>query len=158
MIQYMIFRGHVLRVTYGNKNRYYRNYGLIIVIKLDFSTNFHSDLLFFLSFFSLKGTAIKFFPSTTRHYYIQNIQISNQKQAINYFQTWSVFLPVPFSCAAEGMFDFLPLLAFVCITVHIVPTMTGKHPIHVHPARPFYRFAATALGASMWFFVSKPLL
>jgi hypothetical protein len=31
--------------------------------------------------------------------------------------------------------------------------MSGKHPIHVHPVRPFYRFAATALGASMWFFV-----
>lgn len=31
--------------------------------------------------------------------------------------------------------------------------MTGRHPIHVHPARPLYRFAATALGASMWFFV-----
>ena len=27
------------------------------------------------------------------------------------------------------------------------------HPVHVHPARPLYRFAATALGASMWFFV-----
>ncbi|OKL61964.1 hypothetical protein UA08_02662 [Talaromyces atroroseus] len=31
--------------------------------------------------------------------------------------------------------------------------MSGKHPIHVHPARPFYRFTATALGASMWFFL-----
>jgi hypothetical protein len=31
--------------------------------------------------------------------------------------------------------------------------MSGKHPIHVHPVRPFYRFTATALGASMWFFV-----
>lgn len=31
--------------------------------------------------------------------------------------------------------------------------MSGKHPIHVHPARPLYRFTATALGASMWFFV-----
>lgn len=29
----------------------------------------------------------------------------------------------------------------------------GGHPVHVHPARPLYRFAATALGASMWFFV-----
>lgn len=28
-----------------------------------------------------------------------------------------------------------------------------SHPIHVHPPRPLYRFAATALGASMWFFV-----
>ncbi|KAJ9211528.1 hypothetical protein DTO166G4_6808 [Paecilomyces variotii] len=35
-----------------------------------------------------------------------------------------------------------------------LPTvMAGKHPIHVHPPRPFYRFAATALGASMWFFL-----
>ena len=31
--------------------------------------------------------------------------------------------------------------------------MAGNHPIHVHPVRPLYRFAATALGASMWFFV-----
>jgi len=33
--------------------------------------------------------------------------------------------------------------------------MAGKshHPIHVHPVRPLYRFTATALGASMWFFV-----
>ena len=29
----------------------------------------------------------------------------------------------------------------------------AQHPIHVHPARPLYRFMATALGASMWFFV-----
>jgi len=29
----------------------------------------------------------------------------------------------------------------------------GNHPLHIHPARPLYRFAATALGASMWFFV-----
>ncbi|RMX85414.1 hypothetical protein D0869_03850 [Hortaea werneckii] len=28
----------------------------------------------------------------------------------------------------------------------------GAHPIHIHPARPFYRFAATGLGAAMWFF------
>lgn len=31
--------------------------------------------------------------------------------------------------------------------------MAGNHPVHVHPPRPLYRFAATALGASMWFFV-----
>lgn len=29
----------------------------------------------------------------------------------------------------------------------------SHHPIHVHPVRPLYRFTATALGASMWFFV-----
>jgi len=29
----------------------------------------------------------------------------------------------------------------------------GGHPIHIHPARPLYRFFATALPASMWFFV-----
>ncbi|OBT65995.1 hypothetical protein VE03_03196 [Pseudogymnoascus sp. 23342-1-I1] len=29
----------------------------------------------------------------------------------------------------------------------------GAHPIHIHPARPLYRFAATGLGASMWFFL-----
>ncbi|KAG9622150.1 hypothetical protein KCU64_g20938, partial [Aureobasidium melanogenum] len=26
----------------------------------------------------------------------------------------------------------------------------GGHPIHIHPVRPLYRFAATGLGASMW--------
>ena len=31
----------------------------------------------------------------------------------------------------------------------------GGHPIHIHPARPLYRFAAVGLGASMWFFVSS---
>jgi hypothetical protein len=37
----------------------------------------------------------------------------------------------------------------------ISSTMGGKpHPIHIHPARPLYRFAATGLGAGMWFFVS----
>ncbi|PBP17429.1 hypothetical protein BUE80_DR011790 [Diplocarpon rosae] len=30
--------------------------------------------------------------------------------------------------------------------------MAGKHPIHIHPVRPLYRFAATGLSASMWFF------
>lgn len=34
--------------------------------------------------------------------------------------------------------------------------MAGKHPIHIHPVRPLYRFAATGLGASMWFFVRNP--
>lgn len=29
----------------------------------------------------------------------------------------------------------------------------ANHPIHVHPVRPLYRFMATGLGASMWFFV-----
>ncbi|KAJ6127485.1 hypothetical protein N7523_003097 [Penicillium sp. IBT 18751x] len=29
----------------------------------------------------------------------------------------------------------------------------SSHPIHVHPARPLYRFIATGLGASMWFFL-----
>ncbi|KAL4890392.1 hypothetical protein BDV59DRAFT_184388 [Aspergillus ambiguus] len=31
--------------------------------------------------------------------------------------------------------------------------MAANHPIHIHPARPLYRFTATALGASMWFFL-----
>ncbi|KAJ5641573.1 hypothetical protein N7490_005573 [Penicillium lividum] len=33
--------------------------------------------------------------------------------------------------------------------------MAGKshHPVHIHAARPLYRFTATALGASMWFFL-----
>ncbi|KGO73144.1 hypothetical protein PITC_003330 [Penicillium italicum] len=29
----------------------------------------------------------------------------------------------------------------------------SSHPIHIHPVRPLYRFTATALGASMWFFL-----
>ncbi|QDS69975.1 hypothetical protein FKW77_002967 [Venturia effusa] len=29
----------------------------------------------------------------------------------------------------------------------------GAHPIHIHPVRPLYRFAAVGLGASMWFFL-----
>lgn len=35
--------------------------------------------------------------------------------------------------------------------------MAANHPIHIHPARPLYRFTATALGASMWFFVRLPV-
>lgn len=35
----------------------------------------------------------------------------------------------------------------------------AHHPIQkIPPARPFYRFMATGLGASMWFFVRMPLL
>ncbi|KAG4436950.1 hypothetical protein IFR05_007563 [Cadophora sp. M221] len=29
----------------------------------------------------------------------------------------------------------------------------GKHPVNIPPVRPLYRFAATGLGASMWFFL-----
>ncbi|KAJ9628645.1 hypothetical protein H2203_002547 [Taxawa tesnikishii (nom. ined.)] len=29
----------------------------------------------------------------------------------------------------------------------------GGHPVHIHPVRPLYRFFATGLGASMWFFL-----
>jgi len=36
--------------------------------------------------------------------------------------------------------------------------MASHHPIHMHPVRPFYRFSATMLGASMWFFVSHGML
>ncbi len=32
-------------------------------------------------------------------------------------------------------------------------TTAGKHPVNIPPVRPLYRFAATGLGASMWFFV-----
>ena len=32
----------------------------------------------------------------------------------------------------------------------------GSHPIHIHPVRPLYRYSATLLGASMWFFVRLP--
>lgn len=33
-----------------------------------------------------------------------------------------------------------------------------NHPIHIHPVRPFYRFMATGLGASMWFFVCSGVM
>ena len=33
------------------------------------------------------------------------------------------------------------------------PHIHGAHPIHIHPARPFYRYTAHLLGASMWFYV-----
>ncbi len=33
-----------------------------------------------------------------------------------------------------------------------------RHPITIPPVRPFYRFSATFLGASMWFFVSDAVL
>lgn len=36
--------------------------------------------------------------------------------------------------------------------------MASHHPIHIHPVRPLYRFSATMLGASMWFFVSHGML
>ncbi|KAF9882969.1 hypothetical protein FE257_004373 [Aspergillus nanangensis] len=35
----------------------------------------------------------------------------------------------------------------------VLLNMAANHPIHIHPARPLYRFTATALGASMWFFL-----
>jgi hypothetical protein len=31
--------------------------------------------------------------------------------------------------------------------------MASNHPIHIHPVRPLYRYSATLLGASMWFFL-----
>ncbi|KAJ6179140.1 hypothetical protein N7519_009601 [Penicillium mononematosum] len=37
-------------------------------------------------------------------------------------------------------------------SVHIMAG-NSSHPIHIHPVRPLYRFTATALGASMWFFL-----
>ncbi|KAF2404809.1 hypothetical protein EJ06DRAFT_553633 [Trichodelitschia bisporula] len=33
------------------------------------------------------------------------------------------------------------------------PNHTGSQPLHFHPPRFFHRFAGTALGASMWFFL-----
>ncbi|KAF2275297.1 uncharacterized protein EI97DRAFT_434513 [Westerdykella ornata] len=33
------------------------------------------------------------------------------------------------------------------------PRLEGPHPIKVPPVRPLYRFMATGLGASMWFFL-----
>ena len=41
-----------------------------------------------------------------------------------------------------------------CIPIYTVMAGNSSHPIHIHPVRPLYRFTATALGASMWFFVS----
>ncbi|KAJ5169121.1 uncharacterized protein N7482_004715 [Penicillium canariense] len=37
--------------------------------------------------------------------------------------------------------------------IRLVMAGNAHHPIHVHPVRPLYRFTATALGASMWFFL-----
>ena len=53
------------------------------------------------------------------------------------------------------LLDFLPITSLErCSDVIMVSsTMAGKHPIHIHAVRPLYRFAATGLGASMWFFV-----
>ncbi|KAK6362075.1 hypothetical protein TWF730_005773 [Orbilia blumenaviensis] len=36
---------------------------------------------------------------------------------------------------------------------HAGPRPHGAHPVHIHPARPMYRFFATGLGAAMWFFL-----
>ncbi|OAP56696.1 hypothetical protein AYL99_08808 [Fonsecaea erecta] len=34
------------------------------------------------------------------------------------------------------------------------PVWQGNHPVRqINPARPFYRFCATGLGAAMWFFL-----
>lgn len=40
-----------------------------------------------------------------------------------------------------------------CLPICTVMAGHSSHPIHIHPVRPLYRFTATALGASMWFFV-----
>ncbi|KAJ5179632.1 hypothetical protein N7492_002842 [Penicillium capsulatum] len=48
-------------------------------------------------------------------------------------------------------------IEFIVVTSsspRIADIMAGhSHPVHVHAARPLYRFTATALGASMWFFL-----
>jgi len=38
------------------------------------------------------------------------------------------------------------------------PTAPGSHPIKVPPVKPLYKFFATGLGATMWFFVSHLVL
>ncbi|KGO37679.1 hypothetical protein PEX1_056590 [Penicillium expansum] len=40
-----------------------------------------------------------------------------------------------------------------CFPICTVMAGNSSHPIHIHPVRPLYRFTATALGASMWFFL-----
>ena len=46
-------------------------------------------------------------------------------------------------------------LAPAWVRPNILPS--PNHPVHIHPARPLYRFMGTALGASMWFFVGSEL-
>ncbi|KAB8240542.1 hypothetical protein F9C07_2140480 [Aspergillus flavus] len=51
---------------------------------------------------------------------------------------------------------FIPIVPIQVILLRrkeIFKDMAANHPIHIHPARPLYRFTATALGASMWFFL-----
>ncbi|KEF61754.1 uncharacterized protein A1O9_03324 [Exophiala aquamarina CBS 119918] len=37
---------------------------------------------------------------------------------------------------------------------HGKPIWKGNHPVkQINPQRPLYRFAATGLGAAMWFFL-----
>lgn len=39
---------------------------------------------------------------------------------------------------------------------HGKPIWKGNHPVkQINPQRPLYRFAATGLGAAMWFFVRQ---
>ncbi|KAG9247881.1 hypothetical protein BJ878DRAFT_490682 [Calycina marina] len=38
------------------------------------------------------------------------------------------------------------------------PVAPGAHPVKIPPVRPLYRFFATGLGATMWFFVGVQLI
>ncbi|KAF7511365.1 hypothetical protein GJ744_004930 [Endocarpon pusillum] len=68
-------------------------------------------------------------------------------------------------CVMYSTRDFMreELIVTTSTTTTLLPCPTDfamagpqypNHPVtHVKPARPLYRFAATALGASMWFFL-----
>jgi hypothetical protein len=68
--------------------------------------------------------------------------------------------PLQFTRPGGSHSSFVIRLAVAEFTYRLENTMgppkfppPGHHPIHVHPARPLYRFVATGLSASMWFFV-----
>ncbi|KAJ5539181.1 hypothetical protein N7513_007513 [Penicillium frequentans] len=77
----------------------------------------------------------------------RNLGRSGRKSAVTGHVT--VGLPLPRIPASDelSVFRKAPRPAYI--------TMAGNshHPVHVHAARPLYRFTATALGASMWFFL-----
>lgn len=63
-----------------------------------------------------------------------------------------ILLPVSTNNPHITKYEVAPSLARL-VADNLHSKMAGKHPIHIHPARPLYRFAATGLSASMWFFV-----
>ncbi|KAJ5150536.1 uncharacterized protein N7500_010725 [Penicillium coprophilum] len=56
------------------------------------------------------------------------------------------------SAVTDPIRDWCPVNQQQSISAYIMAG-NSSHPIHIHPVRPLYRFTATALGASMWFFL-----